>query len=49
MFVLLMGFFKCIIDIGSGAMIYVPSFIKTGAGIQKLLGGGDITDSKVIS
>jgi hypothetical protein len=25
---------------GSGAMIYVPSFIKIGSGIQKLMGGG---------
>jgi hypothetical protein len=24
---------------GSGAMIYVPSFIKIGSGIQKLIGG----------
>jgi hypothetical protein len=24
---------------GSGAMIYVPSFIKTGSGIQNLIGG----------
>jgi hypothetical protein len=24
---------------GSGAVIYVPSFIKTGSGIQKLIGG----------
>jgi hypothetical protein len=27
---------------GSGAMIYMPSFIKTGSGIQKLTGGGYI-------
>jgi hypothetical protein len=32
---------------GSGAVIYVPSFIKIGSGIQKLIGG--ITDSNVIS
>jgi hypothetical protein len=25
---------------GSGAVIYVPSFIKIGPGIQKLMGGG---------
>jgi hypothetical protein len=25
---------------GSGAVIYVPSFIKTGSGIRKLMGGG---------
>jgi hypothetical protein len=24
---------------GSGAMIYVPSFIKIGSGIQNLIGG----------
>jgi hypothetical protein len=24
---------------GSGAVIYVPSFIKTGSGVQKLIGG----------
>jgi hypothetical protein len=24
----------------SGAMIYIPNFIKTGSGIQKLMGGG---------
>jgi hypothetical protein len=36
---------------GSGAMIYIPSFIKIGSGIQKLRGGGEYrdTDSKVIS
>jgi hypothetical protein len=32
---------------GSGAVIYVPSFIKIGSGIQKLMGG--YTDSNVIS
>jgi hypothetical protein len=26
---------------GSGAMIYVPSFIKIGSGIPKLIGGED--------
>jgi hypothetical protein len=25
---------------GSGAMIYIQSFIKIGSGIQKLMGGG---------
>jgi hypothetical protein len=24
---------------GSGAMMYMPSFIETGSGIQKLMGG----------
>jgi hypothetical protein len=25
-------------EIGSGAMIHIPSFIKMGSGIQKLIG-----------
>jgi hypothetical protein len=28
-------------EIGSGAMIYIPSFIKIGSVIQKLMGMGD--------
>jgi hypothetical protein len=27
---------------GSGAVIYIPSLIKIGSGIQKLMGGGGI-------
>jgi hypothetical protein len=27
------------VEMGSGAVIYIPSFIKTGSGIQKLMGG----------
>jgi hypothetical protein len=40
---------------GSGAVIYVSSFIKIGSGVQKLMGGGGYrdthtqTDSNVIS
>jgi hypothetical protein len=37
---------------GSGATIYVPSFMKIGSGVQKLIGGGYTdthTDSNVIS
>jgi hypothetical protein len=34
---------------GSGAVIYVPRFIKFGSGIQKLTGGYTHTDSNVIS
>jgi hypothetical protein len=30
---------KYAVEMGSGAMIYIPSFIKTGSGIQKLMGG----------
>jgi hypothetical protein len=33
---------------GSGAVIYVPSFIKIDSGIQKLIRGG-YTGSNVIS
>jgi hypothetical protein len=29
---------KYTVEMGSGAMIYIPSFIKTGSGIQKLIG-----------
>jgi hypothetical protein len=37
---------------GSGAVIYVPSFIKIGSGIQRLIGGKyrhTHTDSNVMS
>jgi hypothetical protein len=37
---------------GSGAVIYVPSFIKIGLGVQKLIGGIHThthTESNVIS
>jgi hypothetical protein len=27
------------VEIGSGAMIFIPSFIKIGSGIQKLMRG----------
>jgi hypothetical protein len=30
---------KYAVDIGSGAMIYIPSFVKIGSGIQKLMRG----------
>jgi hypothetical protein len=39
---------KYAVDMGAGAMIYIPSFIKIGSGIQKLM-EGENTDSKVIS
>jgi hypothetical protein len=29
------------IEIGSGVTIYIPSFIKIGSGIQKLMGRGN--------
>jgi hypothetical protein len=34
-----MGFMKYAVEIASGAIIYIPSFIKIGSGIQKLIGG----------
>jgi hypothetical protein len=43
---------KYAVETGSGAMIYLPSFIKIGSGIEKLLGvihRQTNTDSKVIS
>jgi hypothetical protein len=30
---------KYAVEKSSGAMIYIPSFIKTGSGIQKVIGG----------
>jgi hypothetical protein len=27
------------VEMGSGAMIYIPSFVKIGSAIQKLTGG----------
>jgi hypothetical protein len=35
---------KHAVEMGSGAMIYLPSFIKIGSGIQKLMGG--LTDTQ---
>jgi hypothetical protein len=29
------------VEMGSGVMIYIPSFVKIGSGILKLTGGGD--------
>jgi hypothetical protein len=39
---------KYAVEMGSGAMIHIPGFIKTGSGIQKLVGGG-CTVSTVIA
>jgi hypothetical protein len=33
------GFMKYAVEMGSGAMIYIPSLIKIGSAIQKLIGG----------
>jgi hypothetical protein len=32
---------KYAVEIGSGVIIYIPSFIKAGSGIQKLMRGGN--------
>jgi hypothetical protein len=38
---------KYAVEMGSGAMICIPSFIKTGTGIQKLIEGeGGFTDTQ---
>jgi hypothetical protein len=43
MLVLLMGgFMKYAVEMDSGAMIYIASFIKIGSGIQTLLRGRHI-------
>jgi hypothetical protein len=40
---------KYAVEIGSVAMIYIPSLINIVSGIQKLMGGGDShTDSMQI-
>jgi hypothetical protein len=33
------GFMKYTVERGSSAMIYIPSLIQIGSGIQKLIGG----------
>jgi hypothetical protein len=32
---------KYVVGMGSGAKIYIPSFINIGSDIQKFMGGGD--------
>jgi hypothetical protein len=31
--------FNWVAEMGSGAVIYIPSFIKIGSGVQKFIGG----------
>jgi hypothetical protein len=39
---------KYAVEMGSGVKIYIPSLIKTGSALQKLLGGGKrYTDNMV--
>jgi hypothetical protein len=33
------GFVKYTVEMGAGAMIFIPGFIKISSGIQKLIGG----------
>jgi hypothetical protein len=40
---------KYTVQMGSGAMIHTPSFIKIGSGIQKLRGGTRIEEADRIS
>jgi hypothetical protein len=41
---------KYAVEMGSDAMIYIPSFIKTGSAIQKSIGGTQrYTDSMVMA
>jgi hypothetical protein len=41
---------KYAVEMGSGGMTYIPSFIKIGSGIQTLIGGTQRrTDSMVIA
>jgi hypothetical protein len=34
------------VDMGSDAMMYAPNFIKIGSGIQKLMGGGILIQTR---
>jgi hypothetical protein len=36
---------KYVAEMDTGAMIYIPNFIKIGSGIQKLMSGG-VTDTQ---
>jgi hypothetical protein len=36
---------KYAVEMGSGAMIYIRSFIRIGSGIQKVMGEGECTDT----
>jgi hypothetical protein len=39
---------KCVVEMSSGVMTYIPSLIKIGSGIQKFIVRG-YTDNKYIS
>jgi hypothetical protein len=40
---------KCTVEMCSGTIIYIPSFIKIGSGIQKLIWRNTQTASDLIS
>jgi hypothetical protein len=40
---------KYAVEMSSGAMIYIPSFIKIGPSIRKLMGEGGYTDSMEVA
>jgi hypothetical protein len=40
---------KCTVEMGSGAMICIPCFIKVGSGSQKLFEGGHREQGDFIS
>jgi hypothetical protein len=42
-----MGFMKYAVEMGSGTMMYIPSFIKIGPVIQKLVGGEGGEDIRI--
>jgi hypothetical protein len=33
-------------EMGSGAVMYIPSFMKTDSGVQKLMEGGGLGDTQ---
>jgi hypothetical protein len=45
------GIYECTVEMDSGAMLYMPSFVNTGSGIEKLVGVGytDTQNGQLIS
>jgi hypothetical protein len=43
------GIMKYAVELGSDAVIYMPSFIKINSAIQKIMGGRDYTDNMEIA
>jgi hypothetical protein len=40
---------KYAVEIGSGVMTYIPSFINIGSGIQNFMKGGSFTHTQCLS